>query len=282
MPELPEVQTIINDHIPIIPGQTIQSAAYTGNLGQELRRKSRIDLSVSLAGKKIIGVERLAKQVIVGLDSGEYLLIHLKITGRLLLRQSGAPEDEFTRLVIKLSDGQELRFTDRNGFADCYIITDSELDQHRVKYGPEAVGDALTEDKFMQLITNSTKPSLKETLLDQKIISGVGNIYADEALFLAKLHPQIKPKQITSQEAATLLGSIRQVLNEGLRDRGTTIDSYLDAFGRPGHHQDNLRVYGRRDQACLVCGGTVEYTEVGGRRTYFCPSCQKLPQLSLF
>lgn len=282
MPELPEVQTIVNDLKPLLPGVGIVRADYIGKLGHELLRKSRVDLALSLPRKKITDVRRLAKQVVLDLDSGEYIVFHLKITGRLLLRDKGYKEDEFTRLLIELDNGKELRFTDRNGFADAYLVTNSELDQIAARYGPEALDERLAVKEFHNLIVNSSEPTVKETLLQQKIVSGVGNIYADEALLLAKVHPTFRAKQVAEEQAERLLDATRQVLREGLRDRGTTIDSYVDPFGNPGKHQENLRVYGRSGKPCPVCGTTIEYTEVGGRRTFFCPQCQSLPQLSLF
>lgn len=282
MPELPEVQTIASDLKPILPGLTVVKASYVGPLGEELRRKSRIDLSVSLPGKKITDVRRLSKQLLLDLSSGEVLSLHLRITGRILLRDSGAKSDEYTRLIIELDNGQELRFTDRNGLASADLLTESELDLAAQRYGPEVLSKEVTPDRFFELMTGSGEPSLKETLLNQHIVSGMGNIYVDETLYLAKLHPNLKPKQLTRLESDQLLRASRQVLEEGLRDRGTTIDSYLDPFGCPGHHQDNLRVYGRAGNPCPEGNGMIEYKEVGGRRTFFCPACQVLPQLSLF
>lgn len=282
MPELPEVQTIVSDLLVVLPGKKITSARYVGPLGEELRRKSRVDLSLTLADKKITGVRRMAKQVLLELDSGDVLSLHLKITGRLLFRDCGDSEDEDLRLLVELEGNKALRFTDRNGLADANLLTQSELEAQLKKYGPEVLEKSLTAQAFHSRITSSKEPSLKETLLNQGIISGMGNIYVDEALYQAKLHPNLRPSQITQAESEKLLSTSRQVLEEGLRDRGTTIDSYLDAYGRPGKHQDNLRVYGRTGKSCPNCQGTIEYKEVGGRRTFFCPSCQKLPQLSLF
>lgn len=282
MPELPEVQTITSDLKPILPGKKILKAIYTGPLGEELRRKSKVDLSVSLPGKSITDVRRLSKQLLFDLDSGEILSLHLRITGRILLRDNGIKPDEYTRLIMELDSGQELRFTDRNGLASAELMTQSELDQAAARYGPEILSPELTEERFYEAVSGSTEPSLKETLLNQRTVSGMGNIYVDEALFLAKLHPQLKPKQLSEAESDRLLSASRQVLQGGLTDRGTTIDSYLDPFGNPGHHQDHLRVYGRRGQSCPEGNGAIEYKEVGGRRTFFCPTCQVLPQLSLF
>lgn len=282
MPELPEVQTIATDLKPMLSGKKIADATYVGGLGRELLQKSRVDLSLSLPGKRITGVRRLSKQLLLDLDSGEAVSFHLRITGRLLLRTSGSSQDEYARLMIKLEAGQELRFTDRNGLASAELLTQSEIDAQAERYGPEVLDQGLSQEKFFELVTGPTEPSLKETLLNQKIVSGMGNIYVDEALFLAKLHPNLKPKQLSEAEAERLLAACRQVLEEGLRDRGTTIDSYLDAYGHPGHHQDHLRVYGKADQPCPEGNGMIEYKEVGGRRTYFCPACQRLPQLSLF
>jgi formamidopyrimidine-DNA glycosylase len=282
MPELPEVQTIVSDLLAVLPGKKITSARYIGPLGEELRRKSKIDLSLTLAGKEITGSRRIAKQIILDLDSGDVLSFHLKITGRLLFRDCADPEDENLRLLIELDGSKALRFTDKNGLADANLLTQSELEAQLKKYGPEVIDKTLTAAEFHRLVASSKEPSLKETLLNQGVVSGMGNIYVDEALNLAKLHPNLRPSQITQAESEKLLTASRQVLAEGLRDRGTTIDSYLDAYGRPGKHQDNLRVYGRTGKSCPNCQGTIEYKEVGGRRTFFCPSCQKLPQLSLF
>lgn len=282
MPELPEVQTIVADLVEVLPGTKIISARYVGPLGEQLRRKSRVDLSLTLAGKKITGVRRMAKQVILDLDSGDVLSFHLKITGRLLFRDCSDAGDEHLRLLIELEGAKALRFTDRNGLADANLLTQSELAAQLKKYGPEVLDKSLTPEYFYRLITSSKEPSLKETLLNQGVVSGMGNIYVDEALNVAKLHPNLRPSQLTNKEAEGLLLASRQVLEEGLRDRGTTIDSYVDAYGRSGRHQDSLRIYGRTGKSCPNCQGTIEYKEVGGRRTYFCPSCQKLPQLSLF
>jgi formamidopyrimidine-DNA glycosylase len=282
MPELPEVQTIVNDLKPLLSERSIVKASYVGKAGQDLLRKSRIDLSLSLPGKRITLVKRLAKQIVLDLDSGEYLIFHLKITGRLLFRDQGYRLDEFTRLVIELDGSKQLRFTDRNGFADAYLASNMELDQIISRYGPEVLEESLSCEKFYELVVSSSEPTIKETLLNQKIISGVGNIYADEALIVAKIHPTFPAKQMSFEQAVALLKAVRQVLNEGLDDRGTTIDSYVDPFGNPGKHREMLRVYGRSGQGCPICGSEIEYTEVGGRRTYFCPNCQSLPQLSLF
>lgn len=282
MPELPEVTIIATDLNKELTGRKIISAKYVGELGQQLRRKTEVDLSVSLPGKTFTGVERMSKQIVASLDSGEYLVWHLKITGRLLYRDPTNPTDEFSRLVLGLDNEHELRFTDRNGLADCYLTTQSRLDQIRASYGPEVFAEGLTPLEFLKIINSSPEPTIKQTLLNQKIISGAGNIYADEALFLARLHPTIKPKTLTTSEAEALLGSIKQVLTEGLADRGTTIDSYVDIYGRSGTHAEHLRVYGRSGQPCPVCQTPIEYMEVGGRRTFVCPNCQTLPQLSLF
>src|SRR2546429_4916767 len=257
MPELPEVQTIVSDLAPLLPGLSVVRANYVGKLGQELLRKSRVDLALSLPGKKITAVRRLAKQGGMGLDSGEDLIFHLKITGRLLLREKGGKEDEFTRLIIELSDGsssakapsfakaspsakatddrsddkpedkRELRFTDRNGFADAYLVTNAELDQVAGQYGLEALDEKLTVARIDELILGSMEPTVKETLLNQKIISGVGNIYADEALFLAQIHPIVRSKQVTEEQAGRLLAAVREVLYRRTLDFGPSIETYL-------------------------------------------------------
>lgn len=277
MPELPEVETIKNDLLKKVVGAQITNVFYTSE-GQKLISKNNQDLSNMLPGQRISGVDRKAKYLVLELLSGKKLMFHLKLTGRILVRNGSNPSDEFTRLVLKLDDGQQIRFTDRNGFGEVRLVdNENEID-------PTLAPDPLeiSNQQFHINLNKSKKETIKEALLDQKLISGVGNIYADEALYLAGINPFRPSKTISLNGSRKLLGSIKTALKEGIKHRGTTIDSYRDTDGRPGTHQFHLLVYGKAGKPCKKCATHIEYTEIVGRKTHFCPNCQPKEQLSLF
>lgn len=277
MPELPEVTTIVNDINKKLVGKRISQAKIT-SLGENLRIKSKQDLDLKLSSKKIEGAKRRAKFLIIELSNGDKLVIHLKLTGQFLLRDKDAQADEFTRLILDLEDGQQVRFCDRNGAAEAFILY--ELSKLENLVGPEPF--EVSAEVFEQNIKKSEKKTIKEAIVDQKVIAGVGNIYADEALFVAKINPFRTPTSITTEEASTILEAIKQVLQEGIDHRGTTIDSYRDLDGNMGTHQNYLRVYGRTDKPCQNCKKPIILTEISGRRTHYCQTCQPQSQLSLF
>lgn len=277
MPELPEITTIVNDINSKLIGRTIIEARLT-SFGENLRVKSKQDLDRLLTGKKIEKAARKAKYLLLRLSSGDNLVIHLKLTGQFILRDKGALADEFTRMILNLDDGKQLRFNDRNGAAEAFVS--ETLDEVGSSTAPDAFEIDLAS--FTKNLQNSDKKTTKETIVDQKVIAGVGNIYADEALFVAKINPFRSPKSLTKDEIKCLLDSMKQVLNEGIEHRGTTIDSYRDLLGNPGTHQNYLRVYGKTGKPCPNCSKSIEYTEINGRRTHFCPYCQPAAQLTLF
>jgi formamidopyrimidine-DNA glycosylase len=277
MPELPEVTTIVNDINSKLVGRTIIEARLT-SIGENLRVKSKQNLEAKLAGKKIEKAERKAKYLLLKLSNGANLAIHLKLTGQFILRDKTTKADEFTRMLLNLDNGKQIRFNDRNGAAEAFVTDSLELIE--ASTGKDAF--EITAKEFSRNLQNSDKKTIKESIVDQRIVAGVGNIYADEALFVAKINPFAGPKSLTEEGIKALLEAIKQVLNEGIEHRGTTIDSYRDLFGNPGAHQNFLRVYGKSGKPCANCGEPIEYAEINGRRTHFCPKCQPSDQLSLF
>ena len=276
MPELPEVETIKNDLLKKVVGSQITQVVYTDE-GQKLISKTGQDLTHLLPGNKIKGIHRKAKYLVLELSNGKKLVFHLKLTGQILVRNSSNSDDEFVRLILTLDDGRQIRFADRNGFGEVKLIdSDNKID---VTLAPDPF--EITSQQFQISLSKSRKETIKETLLDQKAISGVGNIYADEALYLAKINPFRSSKALSEHETVRLLDSIRTVLKEGIKHRGTTIDSYRDTDGRPGTHQFHLLVYGKAGKPCKKCATRIEYTEIAGRRTHFCPTCQPDQQLKL-
>ena len=278
MPELPEVHTITEDLKKKVVGSQIVEVYYTVE-GQKLISKTGQDLTNVLVGEKISGVKRKAKYLILDLGGeNKFLIFHLKLTGRVLVRNNTHPADEFTRLVLKLDDGRQIRFTDRNGFGEVFFTGD--INKINTNLGPDPF--EVNNKQLHLILGKSSKTTIKETLLDQSSVAGIGNIYADEALYLAKINPFRSPRSLSTNESTKLLSSIKEALNEGIKHRGTTIDSYRDTDGHPGTHQFHLLVYGKTGKPCKRCATAIEYTEIKERRTHFCPTCQPKDQLSLF
>lgn len=280
MPELPEVETIRGDLDKTLRGKKI--------LGMETDSPKQFQPSFETVEKNIVGatikeIKRRAKLILFYLSHGKILVIHLKLTGRLLIRKQGESQDEWQHAVFRLSDGLELRFADLRKFGYLKLAeTEKELEHLLGEFGPEpfvgqtSSGQAfLILEKFREILNSSGKP-IKILLLDQKKIAGVGNIYANEALFLAGVDPGRKAKDLLPEEKEKLYQSLNQVLEEGIKYRGASDQIYLDAFGKEGKYQEHFRVYSRVGKPCLGnCGGMVKRISLGGRGTFFCPNCQK-------
>lgn len=288
MPELPEVETIRKDLEKEILGAKIVSLEV---LSPKVVRPSAKVVKEACEGKTITGFKRRGKLLILGISSGNYLLIHLKLTGRLLVRKSTDPFDKWTRVVFKLKEqgtpnnkctgqagnkeqGLELRFTDLRMFGYIKLADEKELKKTLSDYGPEPLDD-LSLEKFREILSGS-KVAIKKLLMDQKKISGIGNIYANEALWMSKIHPEASAISLTAEQSESLFGSIEKVLKEALKNRGTTAtdDFYRDAYGKEGKYQSRLLVYQKEGQICPRCKTPIKRIELGGRGTFFCPKCQ--------
>ncbi len=280
MPELPEVEIIRRQLGDEIIGRVITQATFDPENGNSLKARQARDLEAILPGKKILKSRRRGKYLLLSLTDDYHLMFHLKMTGRLLLRKPSDLSDEFLRLTINLDDGRQLRFTDRARFAEVSLWDKEDLALLDKKLGPEP--DKATSDYLKQALSSTNITNMKEALLDQSIMAGVGNINADEALFVAKINPKRHPRSITAEESENLLTAVREVLEKDLAAGGSTIDSYLNLYGQPGKNQESFYVYGRTGQPCRNCSTPIEMIEISGRRTHFCPSCQPKEQLSLF
>jgi len=271
MPELPEVETIRKDLEKEIVGLTIL------DFKTEWPKKvfpSEKEVKRRIIGATIKSIERRAKLLIFHLSNNYKIIFHLKISGQLLIRCKGNPSDKYTHHVFGLSKGKQLRFADLRKFGYIKVISETEKDKELEKFGPEPLSQELNPQKFYEIIKNRKKP-IKLVLMDQGIIAGVGNIYANESLFLAHIHPERKANNLSEEKAVTLYKKIEQVLKEGLEFRGASDNNYVDAYGEKGRYQEHFRVYGKRDKPCPKCGTTLKYNKVGGRGTVFCPKCQK-------
>ncbi len=279
MPELPEVETIRRDLSRLIVGKKI--VEMTTDSPKQVK-PSLSAMKKAIVGATIKKIERRAKLLQIFLSHGQILAIHLKLTGRLLVRKKGAPKDDWQHVIIKLKTQNsklktgdlELRFCDLRKFGWIRLVNSEQLSVISDELGIEPLTPEVTKEKFIQIIHSSNRP-IKIVLMDQKKIAGVGNIYANDALFLAKIDPRRPAKKITEKGAEKLLKAIEKVLQAGIKYRGASDQYYLDALGRKGAYQEHFLTYGRDGKKCLDCGGEIKRLKIGGRGTFYCPKCQR-------
>lgn len=274
MPELPEVETIARKLGPELTGRTIREAdlRWSRTLATPSPKKFREQVT----GQKIMGVSRRAKYFILHLSSlrpgsGQAftLLIHLRMSGDLLVRNSTIRPEKHDRLVLKLSGGKSLAFNDTRKFGRVWLTAEPE--EILGKLGPEPLGADFTPE-WLYAALRGKRRQLKPLLLDQTFLAGLGNIYTDEALHIAKLHPLGMSDSVSLKQAQALHEAIRRVLEEGIRRNGASIDWVY----RGGEFQNYFRVYDREGEPCPVCGTQIQRLVVGQRGTHICPKCQVL------
>lgn len=270
MPELPEVETIRRDLEGYILGQRILEVEVLWP--RTVRGMSPGEFRARLVGQRIEALGRRGKHLVLDLSGGERLIIHLMMSGRLLVEERRVFPGKYDRVLFRLEGGLCLRFRDVRKFGWMALVEDTE--EFLAHLGPEPLGEGFTEEALAELL-NGRRGQLKPLLLDQRFLAGVGNLYADEALFAAGLHPCRRADSLTEEEIDCLWRAIRWALKEGIEDRGSSFTSYRDARGRRGRHQEHLSVYARRGQPCPRCGAPIERMVVGGRGTHFCPNCQR-------
>ena len=234
MPELPEVETIRRDLLPILRGRAFTSFWVSPDALRLVLSPSPADFARLLPGKRIDDISRRGKFLVFHLSDGLYLVVHLRMTGALLHRPPGAPPDRYVRAVLSLDDGSELRFSDLRKFGAFWLVPDTSPVLGRL--GPEPLEGGLTPSLLRELTARRRAP-IKSLLLDQRALAGLGNIYADEALFAAGLHPQRPASSLSDGEVERLHGAIRRVLTVALDDRGASFSDYVDASGQEGRHQ---------------------------------------------
>lgn len=264
MPELPEVETIARKLKPDLVGRTILSADLFWP--RTLSFPSPRRFKAQIKGQTIRDVGRRAKFLIVQL-SDTYLLVHLRMSGDLVIRDSTIRPQTHDRLVIKLSGGSSLVFNDTRKFGRVWLTPEPEEVLGRL--GPEPLGTDFTP-QWLHAALQKKHRQLKPLLLDQTFLAGLGNIYTDEALHIARLHPLTASDSITAEQARALHAAIHSVLNEGIRRNGASFDWVY----RGGEFQNYFRVYAREEEECPVCGTRIERILVGQRSTHFCPRCQ--------
>ena len=266
MPELPEVETFARLLKPELAGNTILSADL--RWARTLSMPSVVQFKKQITGQRILDVSRRAKYLVIKLDNYN-LLIHLRMSGDLIIRQGKIKPEKHDRLLLHLSTQTYLAFNDTRKFGRVWLT--DEPDKILGRLGPEPLEKSFTAQWLYQNL-HARKRSLKPLLLDQTFLAGLGNIYTDESLHIAKLHPLAASNNVSMEEAAALHKAIRAVLREGIRRNGASIDWVY----RGGDFQNYFRVYGRDGEACPVCGRTIQKLTVGQRGTHVCPNCQRL------
>ena len=270
MPELPEVENIRLTISPRLLGRKI--AGIEIYIGRVIKWPAVEDFAQGLSGSTITGISRRGKYLIFNLDNQRFLVVHLRMTGALIISPEQPP---YSRIKFALSDGGCLWYTDVRTLGTLHLLNQGEnIIKGLQTLGPEPFRGQLKRQYFAAALKNRAG-SVKGVLLDQSVIAGVGNIYADEALALAGIRPDRPASGINAREITKLHQAVIKVIEQGIADRGTSFRDYKDGDGQPGEHQKHLMVYGRHGQHCRNCGNTLAYKKISGRGTTYCPSCQQ-------
>src|SRR5438270_1979867 len=263
MPELPEVETIARGLDKRVAGDVIESV-WIGSKPEPLKSPAK-QIAKVLEGARINKVKRVGKHIVVDLAPAGEWIVHLGMTGQMLVATPDSELAKHTHLVAKLSSGRELRFVDPRRFGRLSV---HKPDNAFAAQGGEPLG--VSEEEFIALFKGRNTP-IKSALLNQKLLSGVGNIYADEALFRAKVRPRRRASSLHRDELQRLHASLKKVLNHAIRLGGSSISDYVDADGEEGFFQLKHRVYGRESKPCLICKAPIKRIVIAGRSRHYCP-----------
>jgi len=281
MPELPEVETVVRGLRAVLPGRRVTAlrfgktdfiddvekieATLPGARFAEVRRFGKF-IGLRLAGPRSAGN---------GTNQGHgWLMVHLGMTGQFVVCAANAPDRPHTHVWLTLDDARELRYTDIRRFGQMRVVDSQAFSAFLEKLGGEPL-----EVKYRDFAAAIGRAAMiKAVLLDQRVLRGIGNIYADESLWRAGIHPQRRGNSLSDAEKRALYASVRRVLADAIRMRGSSISDFVDSAGSPGEYQRRHRAYGREGEACYKCGGKIRRIIVAGRSSYFCPRCQKTPR----
>jgi formamidopyrimidine-DNA glycosylase len=280
VPELPEVETIVRGLERRVAGDTIESV-WIGSRRQPLKSSPRV-IARELEGKRIVRVHRAGKHIVFDLEEASgsqkersskqrkdpsHWVVHLGMTGRMVVADPAADIAKHTHLIAKLASGRELRFVDPRMFG--------KISVHAAGFDPGGVEPLeVSEERFIELFRGRKTP-IKSALLNQKLLRGVGNIYADESLFRAGIRPRRRAAAVSRAELARLYRAVREVLREAIALGGSSISDYVDSDGEEGFFQLQHRVYGRESEPCSVCGTPIQRIVIAGRSSHYCQKCQK-------
>lgn len=269
MPELPEVETVVRLLRPNLIDRTITGIRC--QWPRHIDRPSLDELKDRINGRVIQDVTRRGKFILFPLDQDETLIIHLRMSGHLAVVEASFPIDKHNHTVFELDDGRELRFRDTRKFGRVYLVRNRQ--EIVGKLGPEPLDPSFTVQRLREILSDR-KRILKPFLLDQSMIAGIGNIYADEALFLARLLPTRRTDSLKDGDIIALHSGIQDVLHQGIAREGASISTYIKPDGEKGAMQNAVQVFRRTGQKCYRCNGIIQRTMVGGRSTHYCSGCQ--------
>ncbi|MGB6199028.1 MAG: bifunctional DNA-formamidopyrimidine glycosylase/DNA-(apurinic or apyrimidinic site) lyase [Candidatus Acidiferrales bacterium] len=280
MPELPEVETVVRGLQAVLPGRQILSI----RLGKTDFIDDPVLLAAELPGRRIAGVSRYGKFISVEFvpaapaehpETRLTLVVHLGMTGRITTGRPSEPVPPHTHVFLALDDGNELRYTDIRRFGRIRLVPDAWMNALRARWGEDAL-EISTADFVRQIGSRGAR--IKALLLDQHAVRGIGNIYADESLWRARIHPARRADSLSAEQLRALHGAIQAILLAAIKLRGSSFSDYVDAEGKPGAFQRMHRVYQKEGRACRRCGQSIRRTQVAGRSSFFCPRCQPAPR----
>jgi formamidopyrimidine-DNA glycosylase len=283
VPELPEVETVVRDLRPMVVGRRIGQVVRPSRLS--LRSPWQPEWDGQLRGQTIHAVERRGKWIILRLDGESSLVVHLGMTGQFTVVPAEGPIDAHTHLIFPLEGGRkkagarQLRFRDSRRFGSARLFaTEADVKAFFVEAGLGPEPFDLVRIVWRRRLQETSR-CIKAVLLDQQVVAGVGNIYADEALFEARLHPATVARELTPTESDRLRSAITNVLRRAIEQRGSSIRDYIGGSGQRGGYQDEFRVYGRTGKACRRCKTAIASVRLGGRTAHYCPACQPAPEV---
>lgn len=266
MPELPEVTTIKVDLQNEIIGKKIVDIVRHKKYPLKPSKK---DFQQNIIGHKVEDVLNIGKLLLIKMSSKTYIAVHLSMTGLLLFNK----RDPYVKLSFKFEDDSELNYSTVRQFGFLEVWTGDEVEAYRENKGKSILDKDLNKEEFIGLFENR-RGNIKNMLLNQKVVSGIGNIYANDSLYLTGIHPEAKAHQIPKTKLGRLFENLRKLLEEGIKNRGSSIDRYRDIYGKKGKQQDFFRVYGKEGSECDECGTEIEKIEISGRSAFFCSECQ--------
>ena len=287
MPELPEVETVVRGLRRLIVGKNIVKVSHDN---AKSFPNSEVEVDNFMIGASIKNVRRRAKVIMIDLDNDWSLVIHLKMTGQMVYRGeenwgAGHPNDDFlaelpakaTRVQIEFGDNSKLFFNDQRKFGWMKLLPTAEIKNipFFIKVGPEPLEDSFTPEDFISRFARKKRSVIKAALLDQSVVAGIGNIYADEALWRARIHPETRVEALSGLDFENLYEAVRYVMNLSIEKGGSTARNYVNADGGKGNYLDYANVFRKEGTLCARCGAEIIKTRVAGRGTHICPVCQK-------
>lgn len=274
MPEMPEVEIIKRSLVDKVSGRRIIEVQFL--LSRLVKWPSAGEFQAVLTDKVITNLTRRGKYLLFHLDDQRIMVVHLRMTGRLCYVTPGEEHDKFTRIIFKLDNGDMLLYADTRTLGTLYLLPHEELWRISglANMGPEPLSVEFSLQYFTEML-KKRHGNIKAVLLNQKYIGGLGNIYVDESMAIANIHPERIASSLTEHETKKLFAAINKVIGDGIAHGGTTFRDYRDGNGKSGDHQHHLAVYGRKAAPCLICGTLIVRKTVAGRGTHFCPDCQK-------